>query len=478
VFTSHGKNYYGLFERKNKSFSTHFDKIIRFLNFPEILPMNQQQLIRKKRDGETLTTQDINAFVRGVTSETWADYQTAALLMAMFINGLSFDEQNDLTRAMLDSGEQLDFSDIDAPVADKHSTGGVGDKTSLIIAPLVAACGVAVPMISGRGLGHTGGTLDKLEAINGYNVNLSTAEFKKIIKTCGFAMSGQTAEIAPADKKLYALRDATATVESIPLIVASIMSKKLAEGLGALVLDVKTGSGAFMQRFDDSKKLAEALCQTGNAFGVRTEAVISDMNQPLGKYVGNALEVYECVKILRGEIDEKMQPTLKLSIELASRILVLCGITRTISESKLQISNALESGTALEKFRRNIELQGGNAKICDNPESLIEKNLIKAEIKAETSGFISEINTTVIGECISRIGGGRTKVADKIDFAVAYQCEKYLGDEIQQNEPLGILHCRNENQFDSIREKLVGAYKISPERNGNESLLIKEIIGN
>jgi pyrimidine-nucleoside phosphorylase len=288
--------------------------------------MNQQEIIRKKRDGAKLDAREINHFVSGVSGGTWADYQTAALLMAMFINGLSPDEQNALTRAMLDSGERLDFSDIDAPVADKHSTGGVGDKTSLIIAPVVAACGVAVPMISGRGLGHTGGTLDKLESIKGYNVNLTTKEFKRTIKTCGFAMSGQTAEIAPADKKLYALRDATATVESIPLIVASIMSKKLAEDLDALVLDVKTGSGAFMQQFGDAKKLAEALVETGNAFGVKCEAVISDMNQPLGEYVGNASEVYECVKILRGEADDAMQPTLELAVELAARILVLCGV--------------------------------------------------------------------------------------------------------------------------------------------------------
>ena len=439
--------------------------------------MNQQELIRKKRDGEILTPEEINAFVRGVTSGAWADYQTSALIMAMFINGLNSDEQNALTKAMLDSGERLDFSDVDAPVADKHSTGGVGDKTSLIIAPLVAACGVAVPMVSGRGLGHTGGTLDKLEAIAGYNVNLSTEEFKRTIKICGFAMSGQTAEIAPADKKIYALRDATATVESIPLIVASIMSKKLAEDLDALVLDVKTGSGAFMQRFDDAKKLAEALVKTGNAFGVRTEAVISDMNQPLGKYVGNALEVYECVKILRGEADAQMQPTLELSIELAARILVLCGIKETISGAKIQIQNSLDSGAALEKLRHNIELQGGDSKICDQPDSLLERNLICAEIKSEVSGFISEIETSAIGECVSGIGGGRIKITDTVDFAVGYQCEKTIGDEIQTGETLGVLHCRNQNQLDSIGEKLVGAYKISHEHNQNDSRLIKEIIG-
>jgi pyrimidine-nucleoside phosphorylase len=450
--------------------------------------MNQQEIIRKKRDGAELTAPEINHFVSGVTSGDWADYQTSALLMAMFISGLSPAEQNALTGAMLASGERLDFSEIDAPVADKHSTGGVGDKTSLIIAPVVAACGVAVPMISGRGLGHTGGTLDKLEAISGYNVNLTTAEFKRTIKTCGFAMSGQTARIAPADKKLYALRDATATIESIPLIVASIMSKKLAEDLDALVLDVKTGSGAFMQRFDDAKKLAEALVETGNAFGVRCEAVISDMNQPLGKYVGNALEIYECVKILRCEAaspagrledDLMIEETLELSIELAARILYLTGIeNRHIDLARSKAAQKIGDGSALEKFRQNIELQGGNPKICDDPEILIEKNLFKAEIKAETSGFISEINTSAIGECVSRIGGGRIKIEDAIDFAVGYQCEKKIGDEIRQGEALGVLYCRRENQAGSIREKLVCAYKISPERSSaNDALLIKEIIG-
>ena len=334
--------------------------------------MRPQDLIQKKRDSGKFSFEEINAFIKGVCDESWADYQTSALLMAMFLNGLDIEEQNALTKAMLASGERLDFSDLAAPKADKHSTGGVGDKTSLIIAPLLAACGVAVPMISGRGLGHTGGTLDKLESIRGYNVNLPTEEFRKIIKTCGYAMTGQTAEIAPADKKIYALRDATATVPCIPFIVASIMSKKLAEGLDALVLDVKTGSGAFMREFEDAKKLARALVQTGNSFGVKTEAVISDMSQPLGKYVGNALEVYECIKILRGENEEEMLPTLELSVELAARILILCGIEESIQSSKFKVQSLLASGAALEKFRLNIECQGGNAEICDTPDILFD----------------------------------------------------------------------------------------------------------
>src|SRR5690242_4605044 len=253
--------------------------------------------------------------------------------MAVYLNGMDQDEQQILTEAMLNSGKILDFSDIPKPKADKHSTGGVGDKTSLIIAPLVAACGVAVPMISGRGLGHTGGTLDKLESIPGYNVNLSTQEFRDIIKKCGFAMSGQTADIAPADKKLYALRDATATVPYIPLIVASIMSKKLSEGLDALVLDVKTGSGAFIQKYAESLKLANALCETGRTFSVNTKALITDMCQPLGQFVGNSLEVYECMKILRGEADEAMLPTLELSMELTAQMLVQCRISNSIDSA-------------------------------------------------------------------------------------------------------------------------------------------------
>ncbi|MGI8786774.1 MAG: thymidine phosphorylase [Pyrinomonadaceae bacterium] len=438
--------------------------------------MKPQEIITKKRDGETLSSEEINSFVKGVTNGTWADYQTSALLMAIFLNNLSQAEGNFLTEAMLASGERLDFSDIDAPLADKHSTGGVGDKTSLIIAPLVAACGVAVPMISGRGLGHTGGTLDKLESIAGYNVNLSTKEFKRIIKTCGYAMAGQTKSLVPADRKLYALRDATATVESIPLIVASIMSKKLAEGLDSLILDVKTGSGAFMQNFDDAKNLAVALCRTGNAFNVRTEALISDMNQPLGKFVGNALEVFECVKILRNEIDEGMLPTLELSVELAARILVLCGVENSIENSKLKIRKVLDSGAALEKFRRNIELQNGDATICDQPENLLDAKIIRVEIKAKQTGFINEIDAQAIGESISRIGGGRIKVEDEIDFAVGYECAKKLGDEVYADETLGVIFCRNKTQADSVYEKLTNAYKIEDEKSTRNFGLIKEVI--
>lgn len=439
--------------------------------------MRPQDIIAKKRDGKILNNEEINAFVKGVAGGNWADYQASALLMAMFVRGLNLDEQNALTSAMLNSGDVLDFSDLAEPKADKHSTGGVGDKTSLIIAPVVAACGVSVPMISGRGLGHTGGTLDKLESITGYNVNLSTEEFKDVIGKCGFALAGQTSNIVPADKKLYALRDATATVESIPLIVASIMSKKMAEDLDALVLDVKTGSGAFMKNYDDAKTLAAALTATGNSFGVRTEAVISDMNQPLGKFVGNALEIYECLSILRGEADAKMSPTRELSIELAARMLVLCGISENVEDSKIVIQNSLDSGAALEKFRRNIECQNGDAAICDQPEKLLAKDIFKVEVIAEKSGFITEIDTLAIGESVSKIGGGRIKIEDTIDYAVGFQCEKNLGDEVKTGDVLGVIHCRNVAQAASILGRMRGAYLIGDEKPAGNCELIKETIG-
>lgn len=437
--------------------------------------MRPQEIIAKKRDGGELSAEEIGAFIDGVCDSSWADYQISALVMAMFIRGLSDAEGEALVRSMLYSGEVLDFSDIDMPKADKHSTGGVGDKTSLIIAPLVAACGVAVPMISGRGLGHTGGTLDKLESIPGFNVNLSTQEFGGIIKKCGFAMSGQTADIAPADKKIYALRDATATVPYIPLIVASIMSKKLAEGLDVLVLDVKTGSGAFMKELCDSEKLAAAMVRTGERFGVRTQSIVSDMGQPLGKYVGNALEVYECIKILRNEIEPAAMPTWELSLELSARMLVLSGIAADLDSAKAMCTAKLESGQALERFRLNVECQNGDPAVCDNPEMLLDGGIMKREIIAESNGFIADIDTLAIGNAICEIGGGRTKAEDEVDPGVGFASELKIGDRIGSGDPIGILFFRNPYQFDSISSKLAGAYSIVQEPS-HPIQLIREII--
>lgn len=437
--------------------------------------MNLQDLIRKKRDGARFSEDEINAFISGVCDGSWADYQISALVMAMFINGLNQTEQNALVKAMLESGDRLDFSDIDAPKADKHSTGGVGDKTSLIIAPLAASCGVAVPMISGRGLGHTGGTLDKLESIEGFKVNLTKAQIKSIIKKCGFVLAGQTKKIVPADKKLYALRDACAMIESVPLIVGSIMSKKLAEGLDALVLDVKTGNGAFMENLWDAQELARALVKTGNDFNVKTEALITDMSQPLGKFVGNALEVYECVKIMRGEIDEAMQSTLDLAIELTARILVLTGISANVDDASALCLEKIWDGAALEKLRQNIELQKGNPQICDKPEMLLEKKIKQIPIVAAENGFVAEVDTKTIGNAICEIGGGRFKVEDKIDYAVGFACDKKIGDRVKKGEKIGVLYCRNQKQSDLISLKLQNAYKMSKEKPQKPEL-IKEVI--
>ncbi len=424
--------------------------------------MRPQEIIATKRDGKALSDSEISLFIDGVCDGSWADYQITALIMAIFIRGLNRREQYSLTSAMLHSGTVMDFSDIDAPKGDKHSTGGVGDKTSLIIAPLAAACGMAIPMISGRGLGHTGGTLDKLESIPGFDVNLSFANFKKVLKKCGFALAGQTKQIAPADKRIYALRDATATVPYIPLIVASIMSKKLAEGLDVLILDVKTGSGAFIQKYADTLKLAKSLCETGKSFSVNTQALITDMSQPLGKYVGNALEVYECLKILRGEADDLMQPTLELSVELTATMLVQCKIAGTMDNARARINKAFASGEVLDRLRQNIELQGGDPNICDKPEMLLTKGLTEVKVISDANGYVADIDSLIVGNAICEIGGGRLKAEDGVDHAVGYACLRKIGDRVQKGDELGIIYCRKK-QADLISEKLRGAYKISRE---------------
>ena len=433
--------------------------------------MRPQEIIATKRDGKALADEQISSFIDGVVDNSWADYQISALLMAIFIRGFNRREQYSMTSSMLHSGTIMDLSDIDAPKADKHSTGGVGDKTSLIIAPVAAACGVAVPMISGRGLGHTGGTLDKLESIPGFDVNLSFAKFKKVLKTCGLALGGQTEQIAPADKKLYALRDATATVPYIPMIVASIMSKKLAEGLDALVLDVKTGSGAFIQKFAESQKLAHALCETGRSFGVKTQALITEMSQPLGMYVGNALEVYECIKILRCEAEEAMRPTLELSIELTAAMLVQAGIVRSMESARGKIAEVMSSGKALERFRKNIELQNGDPKVCDKPDLMLTKGLKKTPVLAASSGYVADIDTFAVGRAICDIGGGRVKAEDGVDHAVGYASLKKVGEPVRKGDELGIVYSRRKNQGDSAGEKLLSAYRISREIPRTTSLI-------
>lgn len=437
--------------------------------------MLPQRLITKKRDGKRLTDGDIKSFVEGISSNAWADYQTTALVMAMFINGLDRGEQTALTRAMLESGETLDLSFIDAPKADKHSTGGVGDKTSLIIAPLAAACGLAVPMISGRGLGHSGGTLDKLESIPGYRVRLTKAEIVRTVKECGFVMAGQTSKIVPADRKLYALRDAAAMVESVPLIVASIMSKKLAEGLDALVLDVKTGSGSFMKSIKDSRALAKALVRTGNDFGLRTEALITSMDRPLGRFVGNAQEVYECLKILRGESDDLMQPTLDLSIDLTARMLLLSGVAKSEKDARALCRRRLEDGSALERLRRNIILQNGDPGVCDRPKDLLKTKLKKVHVRVGSAGFIGSIDAKAVGEAVCAVGGGRVLVADSVDHEVGFECLVSLGSKVSKGDVLGILTARGPKVTPEIGTKLTSAYRITREKPA-KSELVREVV--
>jgi pyrimidine-nucleoside phosphorylase len=437
--------------------------------------MRPQDIIRKKRDGGELSRDEVASFVRGVVDGSWADYQASALLMAVYFNGMTTVEMEALTQAMLGSGEALDFSDVPLPKADKHSTGGVGDKTSLVIAPLVAACDVAVPMISGRGLGHTGGTLDKLEAIPGYRVHLDLSEFRKILSRVGYAMMGQTAEIAPADKRLYALRDATETVESIPLIVASIMSKKLAAGLGALVLDVKTGSGAFMRDEGRARALAKALVRTGHSCGVRTEALLTDMSQPLGLAVGNANEVQECIRIMRGESGEEARDVRELSLELAARMVALSA-GGTLEEARSKVLRALDSGAALERFRRNVEEQGGDPRVCDDPGRLSDLTVREVRVESVHAGYVEAVDAAEVGRALASIGGGRARVEDKIDPAVGYLARARTGQQVSAGEPLGLLYCRPGPKSDAAAARIRAAYTVGDAAPDRVPELIKEVI--
>ena len=438
--------------------------------------MRPQDVIRKKRDGQSLTRDEIDFFIGGITSGRIADYQVSALLMAIYLNGMDQSEQQALTEAMLNSGNILDFSDIPKPKADKHSTGGVGDKTSVIIAPLVAACGVCVPMISGRGLGHTGGTLDKLESIPGYSVNLSATEFKDVLDKVGYAMAGQTAELAPADKKMYALRDATSTVEAIPLIVASIISKKGAAGLDAMIIDVKVGNGAFMREQSRARELAHALVSTGNSCGIKTRALLTDMNQPLGRAVGNSLEIEECINLLRGDAPPAAHPVLELSLELAAHMLLLANVDETAEAAHRRLRQVVQSGKALECLRRNIEAQGGDPRVCDNPAVFLP--LVSETVKVESprSGFITRVDTTEIGHAIAAIGGGRVRIEDTIDPTVGFTSELKIGDQVEAGNAIGIVYCADGSNAAEAARRIQAAYHIGDEPPAQIEKLVKEII--
>jgi pyrimidine-nucleoside phosphorylase len=428
-------------------------------------------VIRKKRDGAELSDGEIGWLVNAYTRGDVPDYQVSAWLMAVVLRGMTRPETAALTDAMLHSGEVLDLSSLPSTKVDKHSTGGVGDKTSLVLAPLAAAAGITVPMISGRGLGHTGGTLDKLEAIPGFNVNLSVGEFRNLLETCGCAMIGQTAEIAPADRKLYALRDVTGTVESPYLICASIMSKKLAEGIDGLVLDVKTGSGAFMKNLKDAEFLAELMVETGERMDKRVVALITEMDQPLGNMIGNSLEVIEAVDVLRGSGPEDLR---ELCLELAGWMLHLGGVSKTVAEAKQQSAHLLSSGEALKKFRQMVELHRGDPRAIDDVHQLPRARQT-SEVSAARSGYLAAMQCEQIGTACVILGGGRERKEDAVDPAVGIVLHKKVGDRVAAGEPLATIHYNQESRAERARQLMLESCQIGDVAPAKRPLIHKII---
>jgi pyrimidine-nucleoside phosphorylase len=433
--------------------------------------MRAVDVIMNKREGRALSRDEVRYFVSGVTDGSLPDYQAAALLMAILLRGMSADETAWLTDAMVHSGIRVDLRDVPGTKVDKHSTGGVGDKTSLVLAPLAAACGVPVPMMSGRGLGHTGGTLDKLEAIPGFRVNLSLDEMRAALKRTGCAMIGQTAQIAPADKKLYALRDVTATVESIPLISASIMSKKIAEGIDALVLDVKTGRGAFMKTEADSRRLAESLVSIGNASGVKTEAIITSMEAPLGAAVGNALEVIECIEVLKGGGPADL---VEVSLELTARMLVLGGVASDRADGTRRAREAIASGAGVERFRQIIETQGGDPKVVDD-YSRLPHVANRHLVTAGRAGFVAALDAELVGRASVALGAGRDRVEDPVDPAVGILVRAKPGDRVEAGDPVLELQYRDSNRLGAALALAERALTIDEAPPAPRGLIVGEV---
>jgi len=435
--------------------------------------MRVVDLIRRKRDSGELTRDEIEELIAAYTRGDIPDYQMSAWLMAVVLRGMTRPEIAALTEAMLHSGCVLDFSGLPGRKVDKHSTGGVGDKPSLVIAPIVAAGGVKVPMISGRGLGHSGGTLDKLESIPGFNVNLSLADFRRVLETCGCALIGQTAEIAPADKRIYALRDVTGTVESPALICASIMSKKLAEGIDALVIDVKTGSGAFMKKIEDAVNLAELLVDTGKRMGKNVVALLTDMNQPLGRKAGNAMEVAESIEVLSGAGPPDLR---ELCLELAAWMFFLGQRVKSVEEGKKLSADLIASGHAREKFREIVGLQGGDMGVIDDPRRLAHARQT-LDVTSPADGFIAETQCEQLGVACVVLGGGREKKEDTIDPAVGLEFHKRIGDTVERGEPLCTLHYNAEGRLEEARNLVETAYQIEQEKPKVVPPLIHRVIG-
>jgi pyrimidine-nucleoside phosphorylase len=429
------------------------------------------EVIQKKRDGGSLTEREIRDVIAGVTSGDVPDYQVAALLMAVFFRGLSEPELDVWADAMLRSGEVLDLSAVPGVKVDKHSTGGVGDKVSIALAPLVASAGVPVPMISGRGLGHTGGTLDKLEAIPGFSVDLDVERFIAQVQRVGTAMIGQTAELAPADRKLYALRDVTATVESIPLIAASIMSKKLAAGIDALVLDVKVGRGAFMKELPRARELARTLARIGERAGKRVWALLTSMDQPLGLTIGNALETMEAIDVLHGRGPADL---VEITLELGARMLVLGGVARGLEDARAKLEERIASGAALETFRAMVAAQGGDPRVADDPGVFPQARIVKP-VAAPRSGYVHGIDAEALGLAGMRLGAGRARAEDTVDPAVGIVLRRKVGDRVEAGEELAVLHANGEDAAAATVESVSRAFEIDGSVPSPLRLILDEI---
>ncbi len=434
--------------------------------------MLPQWIIEKKRDGRELSAQEITFFIEGYTRGDIPDYQMAALAMAIYLRGMTPEETAVLTDAMMRSGVVLDTSRIPRPKVDKHSTGGIGDKVSLPLAPLLACCGVAVPMISGRGLGITGGTLDKLESIPGYRTRLAEEEFLDIVARCGCSIAGQTERLAPADRKLYALRDVTGTVPSIPLITASIMSKKLAEGVDYLVLDVKFGSGAFMRSRDDARRLAESLVRVGRAMGKNVRALLTDMNQPLGRAVGNALEVIESAEILHGRGPEDVT---RLTLALGAELLTMAGVAKDDAAAQALLSRAIASGAAAEKFAEMIRLHGGDGEIVVDYNRLPAASLHQP-LTAPCEGFIVDVDAERIGRACVLLGAGRRRVEDRVDLAVGLSDLVKAGERVEKGQTLAIVHANDAARLDEALKWLREAFTFGDEPPPEAPLIAERVV--
>jgi pyrimidine-nucleoside phosphorylase len=433
--------------------------------------MRAVDLIRTKRDGGRLDRESIAWFIAGVTDGSIPDYQTSALLMAVVVRGMTDEETAALTDAMVRSGTRVDYPQMNGVAVDKHSTGGVGDKTSIILAPLAAACGAHVPMMSGRGLGHTGGTLDKLESIPGFRTGLFLDDLRRAVRTIGCAMIGQTSEVAPADRKLYALRDVTATVESIPLITASIMSKKIAEGVGGLVLDVKCGDGAFMKTEADARRLAESLVRTGELAGVRTEALITNMNAPLGLAVGNALEIIESIETLKGRGPSPLE---RLSVELAARMVMLAGIEPDLDRATARVREVLASGAGVEKFREIIANQGGDPGVIEEYgrlPSTADRDLLTAP----RDGFVAEMRAEAVGRAAMVLGAGRDRLDAGVDHGVGFVIKAPVGTPVRTGDPVVEIHHRAGRGLADARRLLADAIHIHDAPPASGPLILDRI---